>query len=116
MSDKDKREKWRQFPNPEKSELLHAPFGAGVYKLRHKLSKENILFGSSKNVAYRMTSLLPDYGGNRKNEDKREHVKKYIDDIEYTTIACNSEEEAREIEEEIKKKIEKGQCHYIFDT
>lgn len=89
MSDKDLNwTEWWQFPDPAKGEFLYAPFGAGVYQLRHKSSPKYILFGSSKNVAHRMTSLLPGYGSNRNNNKKQEHVKKHITDIEYRTIAC----------------------------
>jgi hypothetical protein len=95
---------WRSFPNPEKKGYLCAPFGPGVYELRHKSTHELILFGRGKNVAYRMTSLLPNpFGqGHRSNEAKRSYVLENINDIEYRTLACASEQEARRLENKLK--------------
>lgn len=50
---------WRQFPNPKDEGYLEAPFGPGVYELRHRSNGVRILFGEGRTVAYRMTSLLP---------------------------------------------------------
>ena len=50
---------WRCFPDPQKGQYLYAPFGGGVYRLRNKATKEYVLFGKSKHVARRMSSLLP---------------------------------------------------------
>lgn len=95
--------KWLKFPNPIKGEYLYAPFGSGVYQLRLK-SGELVLFGKGKNVAYRMSSLLPPpFGaGTRKNEDKRDYVKEHIEKIEYRTLSVNIEE-ASEIENKLKQ-------------
>jgi hypothetical protein len=49
---------WRPFPDPRKSGILTAPFGAGCYELRHRDGRL-VLFGTAGHVAYRMTSLLP---------------------------------------------------------
>ena len=104
---------WLQFPNPEKKEYLYAPFGAGVYQLRNRKSKEYVLFGTGGNLAYRMSSLLSEpYGqGTRKNTEKRNYVLKNIDDIEYRTIAFASKEMAKSFETFVKMKES-----YIFNT
>ena len=49
---------WKDFPDPRKRGTLHASIGPGAYHLRDKTSLECALIGHSKNVAYRMTSLL----------------------------------------------------------
>ena len=97
-------QEWRPFPDPKRKGLLIAPFGAGVYELRHKMTKEKILCGESKNVAARMSSLLPrPYGvGTRKNPHKREFVCSHIREIEYRTVTCRTKQEAKEIERELK--------------
>ena len=97
--------KWRRFPDPRHKGYLYAPFGPGVYELRHKSRPaDNILFGSSKNVAYRMSSLLarPLGAGHRSNTDKQDYVWTHLADIEYRTIACATEIEAKEREERLK--------------
>ena len=103
---------WRPFPNPEKGEYLYAPFGPGVYQLRNRKTGQYVLFGRSKNVAWRMSSLLPKpYGrGTRDNSDKRENVRNNIDDIEYRTIAIDSKK-IKSFETFVKK-----QERYIYDT
>jgi hypothetical protein len=100
----DNWSEWQPFPDPRNNDYLYAPFGPGVYELRHKHTEELILFGRSKNVAYRVTSLLPrPLGrGTRRNDAKREYVQKNIEDIEYRTLACASEEEAKEVERQLK--------------
>jgi len=75
---------WRPFPNPRRGDYLQAPFGPGVYELRHKSTGDLILFGQSKNVAWRMSSLLPaGLGcGTRGNSEKRDYVRKHLADID----------------------------------
>ena len=104
---------WRPFPNPEKGEYLYAPFGAGVYQLKNKETGQYILFGTGRNLAYRMSSLLPEpYGeGTRNNAGKREYVWEHIDDMEYRTIAFASKEMAKSFESFVKMQ----EC-YIFNT
>jgi len=95
---------WKPFPNPKKSGILTAPFGAGCYELRHRDGRL-ILFGTAKNVAYRMTSLLPKdhYGaGHRSNTAKRAHVLMHLGDIEYRTVAFATGEDAEAFERELK--------------
>lgn len=94
---------WRPFPDPRKGGILTAPFGTGCYELRHRDGRL-ILFGTGANVAYRMTSLLPEpHGaGHRSNMAKREHVLKYLEDIEYRTAAFASGEDAKVFERELK--------------
>jgi hypothetical protein len=95
---------WLPFPDPRKGDYLHAPFGPGVYELRHRKSGAFILFGQSSYVAQRMTSLLPEPlgQGHRSNEEKRKYVLAHIDDIEYRTLACADANEARQIERDLK--------------
>lgn len=103
--------KWCRFPDPRQRELLCAPLGCGVYELRNLNSGELILFGKSKNVASRMTSLLPTpYGtGTRRNSDKRNYVWESISCIEYRTVATETEDDAVVIENKLK-----NENSYIF--
>lgn len=96
---------WKPFPNPEKLEYINAPIGLGVYQLKNKKTGEYVLFGNGKNIAHRMTSLLPKPlgQGTRKNEEKREYVLNNIHNIEYRTVACTNEIEAKKIEDELRK-------------
>ena len=105
--------RWRNFPDPKSGGYLFAPFGPGVYELRNRNTKELVLFGSGKNVAYRMSSLLPHpYGcGTRNNTSKREYVDKNLDDIDYRTKAFLDQEEAKR--EERSLRINKV---YMFST
>ncbi|HEX2897842.1 MAG TPA: hypothetical protein VHP63_07325 [candidate division Zixibacteria bacterium] len=91
---------WLKFPDPRNGAYLYAPFGPGVYELRLAHTNEKILVGKSKNVAYRMSSLLPEkYGsGTRNNSSKRQFVLENIEDIEYRTIPFESENLAASFE------------------
>jgi hypothetical protein len=62
-----------------------------------------------------MCSLLPKPlgTGTRNNESKRNYLLKHLSDIEYRTCACETREEAAEIEREIKQTPNNG---YIFNT
>ncbi len=104
---------WLPFPDPRKGGYLIAPFGPGVYQLRHISNRQLILFGRSKNVALRMTSLLPKPlgRGTRDNTAKQMYVLDYITDIEYRALACESEAETIEIEQRIKM-----EGAYLFPT
>ena len=81
--------KWTAFPDPRKGEYLYAPYGCGVYQLRNKKTKQYILFGTGKNVAFRMSSILPEpHGsGRRNNNEKRQYTLNNINDIEYRTVS-----------------------------
>ena len=96
---------WRPFPDPRRNDFIYVPFGFGVYQLRNKVTGEYILFGEGKNLAYRMSSLLPSpYGeGKRVNKKKREYVWKNIAEIEYRTVVCGDKKEAQRIQEELKR-------------
>src|SRR4030042_2286776 len=96
--------RWKPFPNPKRNDYVYAPYGPGVYQLRNKITGEYILFGESKNVAYRMTSLLPILlgQGRRRNEAKKKYILKNIQMMEYRTIACNKEDALR-IQSELKR-------------
>ena len=105
--------KWRPFPDPRQNGLLTAPYGAGCYDLRHRATKQEILFGVSANVAARMSSILPiPHGvGKRDNYKKRDYVFLHLSDIEYRTIAFTTRLEAVEVERKLKTSGE-----YLFLT
>lgn len=103
---------WNKFPDPNKKEFLIAPIGSGVYQLgllknEHSNEiKEYVLYGYGKNVASRMCSLLPienGGAGGRKNNNKKKFVIDNIRLIVYRTIACDTEEEAKNLEENLGK-------------
>ena len=104
---------WRAFPDPREGAYLCAPFGPGVYELRNAQTGELVLFGRSKNLAHRMSSLLPGpYGaGNRDNTAKQEFVLAQLASIEYRTKACSSDAQARMEERELR-----STNSYIFPT
>ena len=104
---------WKSFPDPRKGEYLYAPLGSGVYQLRNKKTDEFVLYGTSKNLAYRMTSLLPKpFGtGTRNNEDKRNYVLNNLQNIEYRTISFIDNNDAKLFEYYIKS-VEQ----YLFNT
>ncbi|MBQ3259775.1 MAG: hypothetical protein IJA66_01650 [Alistipes sp.] len=104
---------WRDFPDPRKLEYLYAPIGFGVYRLRNKETKEYILFGKSKHVARRMSSLLPAPlgSGTRTNEAKRKYVLENLSAIEYQTLALANAQEITLCE-----KMVKNSNSYIFNT
>jgi len=110
----DSWSKWRPFPDPRKGEYLVAPFGQGVYELRNKRTDELVLFGQSKNVANRMTSLIPRPlgSGTRKNEGKRKYILEHLTDIEYRTLPCATVHEAKERERKLKVRNDE----YLFPT
>ena len=105
---------WRVFPDPRNGEELVAPFGPGCYELRHRRSRQLILFGSGGHAAERMTSLLPaPLGcGTRKNAAKRDHVFAHLGDVEYRTISFLVEGEATEFERGLKL----NRSRYFFPT
>lgn len=100
---------WKPFPDPEKKGYLCAPLGYGVYQLRNARTGKLILFGRSRHVAYRISSLHLSGPGTRNNEEKKKYVTERLPYIEYRTIAFNSEKEARSFETFVKK-----QEDYIF--
>lgn len=104
---------WRKFPDPRKNENLHAPFGPGVYELRDVAEGIKVLVGKGRNLAHRMSSLLPKpYGcGTRHNLRKRRYVLRHIEHIEYRTIACDDIAEASAVEREYLRKY-----RYKFPT
>ena len=103
---------WLPFPAPNKGMYLRAPFGPGVYQLRNVASGELVLFGTGKNCASRMSSLLPPPlgTGTRNNSQKREYVAKNINVIEYRCAAFSSIGDAKELERELKK------TEHLFNT
>ena len=107
--------KWQQFPDPRKGEMLISPIGPGVYRLRNARTKQLILFGNSKNVAARMSSLMPHplRAGTRVNEAKIKYVWENLAEVEYQTLACTNRDEVIAKERELRKK--EGE-YYIFKT
>jgi len=106
---------FRPFPDPRKAEYLHAPLGPGAYDLRRISTKEQVLFGIVGRCANRMSSLLPKPlgTGTRNNECKRNYLLRRINDIEYRTCACESREEAANLERKIK---DDPKNNYRFNT
>lgn len=104
MTSNDLWSDWNPFPDPRRGEMLIAPFGPGVYELRHVSSQELILFGCGGHAAMRMTSLLPaPHGrGTRNNDAKRQYVLDNIGDIEYRTIACANRPSAVVVERSLR--------------
>ncbi|MFX1761914.1 hypothetical protein PWP93_04830 [Paraburkholderia sp. A1RI-2L] len=92
---------WRKFPNPKQHGELVAPFGPGCYELRH--GDELLFVGIGKNVASRMSSILPAPlgSGTRNNDGKRTYVLDNLDEVEYRTLACLTREEAEAQEREL---------------
>ncbi len=108
--------KWLPFAGPRAHGIISAPFGPGVYEVRHASgSRQLVLFGIGGHVAWRFTSLLPaKYGkGTRNNKDRRNHCLAHIADLEYHTIATTTRGEAAKIER--KTKIERG-AEYLLKT
>lgn len=110
----DSWSRWRPFPAPAELGQLSAPFGPGVYELRNRESAELVLFGRSKNVAHRMSSLLPRPLGvlGRSNEAKNLYVLTNLRNIQYRTKACRTENEAKDAERAIRARKD----DYIFST
>lgn len=79
---------WRLFPDPSDRGMLVAPFGPGCYELR--VGEQLLLYGRGKNVASRMSSLLPAPSGcgGRMNKHKRKAVSESLGKVEYRTLAC----------------------------
>ena len=97
---------WRRFPNALKRGILVAPIGPGCYQLRRCDTHDLVLFGQARNVARRMSSLLPHNaggGGHRSNSRKRTYVEKNIGKIEYHTCACDNVEQARFLESRLRR-------------
>lgn len=105
---------WQPFPDPQEGGYLYGPFGPGVYELRNRKTGEFVLFGSGKNLACRMSSLLPSPlgQGTRNNSRKRDYVVRHLSSIEYRTVACKTEAEAKAEE----KKLRASGQHYLFNT
>ena len=106
--------RWQAFPDPRSGGILTAPFGPGVYELRNRKTNELVLFGRSKNVASRMSSLLPAPlgAGKRNNKEKRIYVDTHLSDIDYRTKPCVDPDTAK-MEE---KRLRENRHRYIFLT
>ena len=99
--------RWHRFPDPSSGGYLSAPFGSGVYELRNRRSGELVYCGEGKNVAQRMTSLLPaDAGGSgtRNNARLRQYLHDNLADIEYRTKAFTNKVAAKSKESKLQEK------------
>ncbi len=105
---------WQAFPDPRSGGILTAPFGPGVYELRNRKTDERVLFGMAKNVASRMSSLLPcPLGtGTRNNMKKRTYVCKHLGYIEYRSKPC-ADGAAAAVEEGL---LRENRHRYVFPT
>ena len=92
--------------------MLVAPFGPGCYELR--IREQLLLLGCGRNVAERMSSLLPKpWGcGPQSNDRKRQVVFDNLGVVEYWTLACDSRGAAAA--EEAKMRARKAE--YMFGT
>lgn len=106
-------QKWAPFPDPRTGGYLSAPFGPGVYEMRNRATGELVLVGISKNVARRMSSLVPGPlgSGTRKNTRKRLYVLNCLSDLDYRTKACDNRGDAEIIERSLKDSNK-----YMFHT
>jgi len=109
-------EKWTSLeviPRRTTAGHLGCPYRAGCYHLRRRDTGELVLFGQARNVARRMSSLLPyraGGGGHRSNTRKRRYVKAHLEEIEYHTCACDNVKQARELESHLRRRM------HIFHT
>lgn len=96
-----------------RGQYLHAPFGPGVYQIRHRSNGDMVLFGSGTNCAQRMSSLLPEpFGvGTRNNSTKRTYLLAHLPDLDYRCVACESRREAEETERLVRR-----EHSYLFAT
>ena len=101
---------WRQFPDPRKLEALVAPIGPGCFELRQR--EQKVLFGWGNRVAERMATLLRRPLGAGAGSEKRAYVSEYLGSIEYRVIACATRDDAKKLEEELKRNCEE----YVFPT
>jgi hypothetical protein len=97
-------QEWKSFFDPRKKEYLFAPFGYGVYQLFNENTKEYVLFGRGKNLAYRITTMLPKPlgQGTRRNNEKKDYVLEQLEYIQYRTIPLDNEKECRDFEKKLK--------------
>jgi len=90
-------------PSPLKNGYLYAPFGPGLYELKNNHSAELVYVGEGYNVAYRMSSLLPEpYGaGTRNNSNLRNYILENLEHMYYRTLACSDKTTAKQIQDEM---------------
>lgn len=102
----EKIDKWTTFnlfPSPFEGGYLFAPFGAGVYELKNIDTNELVYVGEGANVAYRMSSLMPEpFGaGTRNNFKLRQYILKNVNVIQYRTLTCSDKICAKKIQNEM---------------
>jgi excinuclease UvrABC nuclease subunit len=95
--------KFSPFPSPLKHEYISAPFGAGVYELKNVQTNELVYVGEGSNVAYRMSSLLPEpYGkGTRNNKNLRKYIFENLEHIQYRTLSCIDKITAKRVQNDM---------------
>ena len=103
---------WNPMPTPDNCRKIDAPKGAGVYQIRNKKTNQFIQFGIGVECQKRMKSLFPaPHGsGKRNNSDKRNYILKNWSNLEYRTLATDTREEAKQIEDGIK-----AQNNHLFN-
>jgi excinuclease UvrABC nuclease subunit len=112
MKDKINWTDFSPFPSPLQNGYLNAPFGEGVYELKNYRTNQLVYVGESKNVANRMSSLLPKPmgTGTRNNLDLRNYNLQNLQDLYYRTLACDDEMKAKQKETEMKENYK-----YLFN-
>lgn len=105
--------KWQIMPCPEDCRSIQGPDGPGVYQIRNRVTGELIQFGIGIECRKRMKSLFPKpFGsGTRNNEAKRNYVLKNWQKLEYRTMATESKELAKVIEDGLK-----AMNNHLFNT
>ena len=97
--------RWAPFPDPRQRGILRAPIGPGVYELRRRDTRERVLVGSGKVVAYRMSSLLPaPLGqGTRRSSRKRAYVLQNLAVLDYRCCPCSTRKDASMLERRLRQ-------------
>jgi hypothetical protein len=104
---------WKKMPSPESCRQIEGPDGPGIYQVRNCISNQFIQFGIGVACRKRMKSLFPEpFGsGKRNNSGKRDYILKNWKNLEYRTAATRTREEAKRLEDEIKR-----EKNHLFNT
>jgi hypothetical protein len=91
------------FPSPYECGYLNSPICAGVYELKNFKTNELVYVGEGANVAYRMSSLLPEEhgAGTRNNLKLRQYILENVGVIHYRTLACCDKATSKKIQDEM---------------
>ena len=95
---------WKSMPSPDQCRHIEGPKGAGVYQIRHSVTKQLIQFGIGVECQKRMKSLYPaPFGtGKRNNAAKREFILENWKRLEFRTLATDTRGQAKLIEDQLK--------------